>query len=381
VKACLTSPGRFTAFDLGRELTRRGVLARMYTAYPMFKMDEDLRARSSARPWCLVAREVASRLRLRRLARRLQTSTMLGLDRWVAGRLEPCDVTHCMSGFGLATHQVARARFGAVTVCDRGSTHIVEQDRLLREEYDLWGIPFGGVDAAVVERELAEYDLCDRVVVPSRFVERSFLERGIPAGRVHRIPFGVDVRMFHPEPRRDGPFRILFAGRIGLRKGIGYLLQAAAEWSRAGVAELWLAGGIEPEAQALLRQYEGAFTYLGQVPRDRLRWYYAQTSVLVLPSIEEGLALVLAQALACGLPVVATPNTGAEDLVTDGREGLLVPIRDVAALQAAIDSLRTDRDLLEHMREAALRRASGLRGWGEYGDQVVALYASLIDAR
>ncbi len=147
------------------------------------------------------------------------------------------------------------------------------------------------------------------------------------------------------------------------------------------MAELWLAGGIEPEAQPLLRRYEGAFTYLGQVPRDRLRWYYSQASVLVLPSIEEGLALVLAQALACGLPVVATANTGAEDLVTDGREGLLVPIRDVAALQRAIDSLRIDGDLREHMREAALRRASVLRGWGEYGDHMVALYASLIDAR
>ena len=381
MKACLTSPGRFTAFDLGRELTRRGVLARMYTAYPMFKVDEDLKARSSARPWCLVAREMTARLRLRHISRRLQISTMLGLDRWVAGRLEPCDVCHCMSGFGLATHQVARARFGAMTVCDRGSTHIVEQDRLLREEYDLWGAPFGGVDARVIERELAEYELCDRIVVPSRFVERSFLERGVPAGRVHRIPFGVDVRVFHPEPRQEGPFRILFVGRIGLRKGIGYLLQAAAAWHRAGTAELWLAGGIEPEAQPLLRRYEGAFTYLGQVPRDHLRWYYSQASVLVLPSIEEGLALVLAQALACGLPVVATANTGAEDLVTDGREGLLVPIRDVAALQAAIDSLRTDGDLREHMREAALRRASGLRGWSAYGDQVVALYASLIDAR
>jgi len=63
------------------------------------------------------------------------------------------------------------------------------------------------------------------------------------------------------------------------------------------------------EAEPLLRRYEGAFTYVGQVPRDRLRWYYSQASVLVLPSIEEGLALVLAQALACGLPVVATANS------------------------------------------------------------------------
>ena len=89
MKACLTSPGRFTAFDLGRELTRRGVLARMYTAYPMFKVDEELKARSSTRPWCTVAREMATRLRLRHIARRLQISTMLGLDRWV----EP--VRHC----------------------------------------------------------------------------------------------------------------------------------------------------------------------------------------------------------------------------------------------------------------------------------------------
>jgi glycosyltransferase involved in cell wall biosynthesis len=90
---------------------------------------------------------------------------------------------------------------------------------------------------------------------------------------------------------------------------------------------------------------------------------------MVLPSIEEGLALVQGQALACGCPVLASTNTGGEDLFSDGVEGYIVPVRDVAALTERMQQLADDPALQQRMSEAALRRVRTIGGWDEYGDR------------
>jgi glycosyltransferase involved in cell wall biosynthesis len=89
---------------------------------------------------------------------------------------------------------------------------------------------------------------------------------------------------------------------------------------------------------------------------------------MVLPSIEEGLALVQGQALACGCPVIATTNTGAADLFTDGVEGFIVPIRDSDALATRMQQLAEDPSLQQRMSEASLARVRNLGGWKQYGD-------------
>jgi glycosyltransferase involved in cell wall biosynthesis len=233
-------------------------------------------------------------------------------------------------------------------------------------------------DRRIIERELAEYEVCDFIVVPSEYAFRSFLEEKVPRHKLCLNVTGVSLRRFAPEPpEKDRPFRALFVGQIGLRKGVQYLLEALAPLDLPRF-ELWLVGTILPEARKLLSRYEGRFKYLGVIPNEKLRRVYAQSSVFVLASIEDGLAYVQAEAMACGLPVIATHNTGAADLFTDGVEGFVVPIRDPQAIREKVLTLYRMPELREEMSRAALRRMRSVGGWRDYGRRAATLYQAAL---
>src|SRR5260370_28382511 len=128
----------------------------------------------------------------------------------------------------------------------------------------------------------------------------------------------------------------------------------------------------------IMSKYEGSFRYVGAVARSELHKHYSQASVLVLPSIQEGLALVQAQAMACGVPVIASDNTGAADLFTDGVEGFIVPIRDADAIREKILMLYENPATRERMGEAALARVRKIGGWDEYGDRAAEFYRAAL---
>jgi glycosyltransferase involved in cell wall biosynthesis len=300
--------------------------------------------------------------------------------KWLARRLEPCDVFHSLSSFGLRAHRIARERYGALTVCDRGSSHIVYQDQILAEEHALWQVPYRPADPRVVERELQEYEECDLITVPSDFVYRTFVEKALPSEKLRLVPYGVDLTLFRPIPKRDKTFRVIFAGQMSLRKGIAYLLQAV-EPLRLPDFELWLIGGLDPNVKPFLERYRGSFGYVGLIHRTDLFSYYSQGSIFVLPSVEEGLALVQAQAMACGLPVIATTNTGAASLFTDGQEGFIVPIRDPEAIREKILYLYEHHDVREAMAQAARQRVQRLGGWEDYGNRMVSTYQDALPRR
>jgi glycosyltransferase involved in cell wall biosynthesis len=117
---------------------------------------------------------------------------------------------------------------------------------------------------------------------------------------------------------------------------------------------------------------------LGSLPQSELAALMSRSHVLALPSIEEGLALVQAQAMACGCPVICSTNTGGEDLFTDGVEGFIVPIRDPIALANRLQQLADDPDLQRSMRAAALHRVRSIGGWKEYGDRWESLLQTLV---
>ena len=380
MKAAVGSAGPFYTFDLARQLERLGHLEHLYTAYPSWKVDGLPKEKVSTFPWLMGPAMLANRFGFNRVRDRLNFPMIETYDRWMAGRLAPCDVFHCLSSFGLQSHRAARARHGALTVCDRGSTHIEYQNEIMCDEFARFGLAFPGIDSRVVERELEEYAFCDLIFVPSSCSMRTFVDKGVPREKLRLNPFGVDLAMFHREPKSDRTFRVLFVGTVSIRKGLPYLFEAMAGLGRDDL-ELCIAGVMEPEMRPLMAKYEGSYRYLGAVPRGDLHKHYSEASVLVIPSIEEGLALVQAQAMACGVPVIATENTGAADLFTDGVEGFIVPIRDANAIREKVLALYENPAMRERMGEAALARVKKIGGWDDYGARAAGYYRAALETR
>ena len=361
-------------------MERLGHLEHLYTAYPSWRVSGLPKEKVSTFPWLMAPAMLANRFGFNRVRDSLNVPMIETFDRWMAERLAPCDVFHCLSSFGLQSHRAARSRYGALTVCDRGSAHIEFQDEILREEFARFGAPYPGIDPRLVERELEEYAFCDLIFVPSTFAMSTFVGKGVPREKLRLNPYGVDLAMFHREPKSDRTFRVLFVGTVSLQKGLPYLFEAMAELGRPDV-ELCVVGALEAEMRPIMAKYEGTFRYLGAVARGELHKHYSQASVLVLPSIQEGLALVQAQAMACGVPVIASENTGAADLFTDGVEGFIVPIRDARAIREKILTLYENPAMREQMGEAALARVRKIGGWDDYGDRAAEYYREALAMR
>lgn len=376
----LGSPNRHWTFDLGRELQERGVLHRLYTMYPKSRVESVPTERIRSFPWVLGPVVAATRLGIDRNRTRLNPVVIQTYDRWLSRRIEPCTVFHCVSSFGLLTHQRAKSRFGALTVCDRGCAHIGFQDRILGEEQARWGVDRHPIHGATKQRELDEYEICDLITVPSPFALRTFLQEGVPPEKVRCVPFGADLSIFRPMPKEDDVFRVIFAGAISLEKGVPYLLEALKSLDLPRF-EVWLVGPKAPETDFIFSLFPDGYRYLGLIPRTELSWYYSQASVLVLPSVQDGFGMVMAQAMACGVPVIATEHTGVDALFADGEGGYHVPIRSSEALREAIVRLYDDREERDRLAANALERIRHLGGWRTYGETMVSTYREALASR
>jgi glycosyltransferase involved in cell wall biosynthesis len=382
----LSTIGKFHTFDLARQLDQRGMLQCVFTGYPRFKLKEEGLAEAKIKSFALLhAPYMAFKFwnHVGNAAKReWEYWDRVLFDRYVARRIGECDLFSGLSGSALATGRTVKAN-GGKYVCDRGSTHILEQDRILAEEYRRWGQPYWPIDPRIIERESEEYALADAITVPSQFTRRTFIEHGVPAEKMHVIPYGVDLGRFHPVAAPDrNTFDILFVGALSLRKGIPDLLAAYARVSHPRKS-LTLVGTYDPAFVAWLMHTKlltPDVRLRGHVPQAELKDVMSRSHVLVLPSLEEGLAMVQAQALACGCPVIATENTGAEDLFTNDVEGFIVPARasDVIAerLQQMIDN-PGKRDKMSH---AALERVRSIGGWSAYGTKAVNCFQRLVAA-
>lgn len=374
--------GTFHHFDLARELEARGFLKRIYSSFPWRRLRREGVSRRLVEtfPWIHTPLFVSGRYwqMPRPIANYLTYNDFVLFDRWVAARIESCDVFVALSGSGLKAGQLVQSR-GGKYVCDRGSSHIRYQNAIVSEEYQRWGAPIKACDARVIAREEAEYATADAITVPSEFARRSFLEMGVAAEKVVKVPFGVLLSRFRPtlQPPRDR-FEVLFAGTVSLRKGVPYLIQAFQMLDHPH-KRLRLAGPVEPAARAVLERLEmNHVEILGGMPQERLAECMSGSHVMVLPSIEEGLALVQAQAMACGCPLISSFHTGGEDLFQDGVEGFLVPIRSPEAIHDRLAQLAGDPHLQARMGAAALARVQSLGGWSDYGERYSAFLKELM---
>jgi starch synthase len=377
--------GVFHHFELARELERRGHLSVIYSTFPWQRLKREGLPRNKVQtfPWLHVPELLLQRRGIRNqwLYDQMGYACALAFDEWTLRRIPPCDAFIAISGAGLKTGIRVQQR-GGKFICDRGSTHIRHRAELVEQEHLRWGVEENAKDdPRDLAREEAIYQTADALTVPSTHSRQTYIDRGIPAEKIHILPYGVLLDRFQKvaDPPKD-TFEVLYVGRIDLAKGVTDLLQAFARLPTPN-KHLTIIGGVMPEMRTVLPQLpQDKVTFAGTVPQSELKRWMSKSHVMVMPSLDEGMALVQGQALACGCPVIATTNSGGADLFTDGTEGFIVPIRNPDALLNRMQRLADDPALQQRMSEAALLRVQSLGGWKKYGDLWEQLLLNLTNA-
>jgi glycosyltransferase involved in cell wall biosynthesis len=262
-------------------------------------------------------------------------------DRWLRGLLRPGD--HIITSYGYANASCVWVRaHGGKTFLDGGNSHPDNFWEILSEEHRRWGCRYPPIARFHYERSRRMMEHVDYVLSPSSFVRDSFLARGFRREQVLDVVYAVDLSNFKPvlqERPAERPLTIINTGSLSLRKGIPYLLEAF-RLIRKEVpdARLLLTDSVMDSAKPILHRYgDLPIEWSPGLPHDRLAERLRSADLFILPSLEEGLVRTALEAMACGLPVILTPNTGSSDFVTEGSNGSIVPIRDPQAIaQAAL---------------------------------------------
>ena len=336
-----------------------------------------LDARIVERSWVQEFLMVAE-VRLQRLFPRLILVRNFYIDVRAAIRvlmLRPRAVITCDT-FALFTLRAAK-RVGAVAILDQVIGHLAAGNRILAEENRLHP-EISGTWRPSPERQvrrcIAEVLEADHILVPSPYVRDSVIAVGGGPARISILPYGADLATFGRDAAPPPPpFRILFAGQIGMRKGVLYLLEAVR---RANLpdAEVVLLGNIDGDG-AWLAPYRDLFVHVPHLAHKDIPPVFASAHVYAYPSLHEGSTVSIYEAMATGLPVIATPNAGS--FVTDGEDGFILPVRDVDALCDRIVRLHADAALRDRLGAAARNRAADFT-WDAYSRRIGEILAQLI---
>ncbi|CAD7044318.1 glycoside hydrolase [Pseudorhizobium endolithicum] len=220
---------------------------------------------------------------------------------------------------------------------------------------------------AFIDREKAEWELADIIVCPSEFVRNHVMACGGPVDRCVVVPYGVNQgHIYDRSIRAPGPLRVLTVGEVGLRKGSPYVVKAAELAGELAVFRMVGGTKVPRSVQEEIAQW---VELRGVVPRSQITEEFRRADVFLLPSICEGSATAVYEALAAGLPVITTENTGS--VVRDGVDGFIVPPRQPDSIVTGLLRLAEDDGLRQWMSHNAAERAKEYTVEA-YGDRLIA---------
>jgi glycosyltransferase involved in cell wall biosynthesis len=296
--------------------------------------------RTRLNPWIGLATYAAARTMSNFQAESFRFRLLPWFDRWVKRQLQAGD--HIISSYGY-TNECFKwvRRHGGKTFVDAGNSHPANFWDVLSKEHTRWHSRYPPVARHWIDRSLVMMEHVDYVLSPSSYVTNSFLARGFRPGQILSTIYAVDLSLFQPraQPRpKSQPLTIINTGSLSLRKGTPYLLEAfrlIRQEHRS--ARLLLTRIIQDDLRPILARYRDLpIEWSPSLPHAQLAERLRSADIFVLPSLEEGLARTALEALACGLPIMVTPHTGANDVVTPGINGEIVPICHSRALADAV---------------------------------------------
>ncbi len=347
MKIAIVVHGRFDAFDLARGLLQIDQEVDLYTNYP----------KEIAVKFGIPRKNIKSFLfhgLLSRIIYRLHLQSIFEkhlhnlFSYWVAYSLsKEYDVVYVFSGVAEKVfHRLNRLKTTKkpIKTLVRGSAHIKTQHELLKEEENRAGVMIEKPSQWIIEREIREYALADKIVVLSSFAYRSFIEQQIPTHQLSVLPLASEVSRFRPDASiiaerkarilSKQPLRILMISSFTFRKGILDFFAVAKALKDNFLFRF--VGSIDNNIKPLIQKESMSIEFIPRQPQFELPSFYAWGDIFIFLTIEDGFAVVLSQAYAAGLPILATTNCGAPDFIKEGQTGWILPIRNP---QAFIDKL------------------------------------------
>ena len=378
--------GRFYAFDLSRELIRQGIDLILLTNYPKYVAQRF--GIPCEKVINCVTHGVLSRLSHlggRRCRAFFEPVLHRWFSRWAAGKLGSMeiDAIHTFSGVSEEL-MLALLDRPVVKAVVRGSAHVRTQDRLLEQEEARSGQSMDRPSPWMIAREEREYELADLLFVLSSFAYKSFEREGVPAEKLRLLPLGSEVARFGAtlqdiEGRcsrilAGEPLRILTVGSFSLQKGALDLIEIATRLK--GRAKFLMVGDIESKTLQLLAGDK--IEFLARQPQFSLPEIYRNGDVFLFPTIQDGYAVVLAQAQAAGLPILATPNCGAPDIVEENRNGWILPIRNPGAFIERLEWCDANREALARMVRFT-HETFRPRDWSDVATDLIDVYTKALE--
>lgn len=306
---------------------------------------------------------------------------------WVRRRLRsprcpPFQVAQSIAGLGSELFDGAD-RVGALKVVDCANSHPTTLYGYWQRECDLWcpgeNVP---LPRRIFRRMNRELERADLVLCPSNFVRDTMVQNGIPPEKCFVNPFGVDTSIFKPRAQPPEQPRFVSVGTICVRKGHQYLFRAFEQVQAAlPNAELVCVGEVKRDFRYEWPKWRGRFRHIERLVHAELAELLQTATAFVLPSLEEGFARVLAEAMGAGLPIIATAESGASTLVQTGVHGVIVPPRRIEALAEAMIQVATDREMNRRMGTAAHQVGAVRNTWQDYGDRLIAEYDRRLAAK
>ncbi len=299
-------------------------------------------------------------------------SVIRSVDRGVSRRLDRggIDTVYAYEDGAVESFRMAKKK-GIRCVYELPIGHWRLGVRIFHEELALqpeWASTLDGLHDS--EAKLAGKDeearLADLIIVPSQFVADSLAECPGVSAEIKVVNYGCPPAVSEVTIQESGPLQALFVGSLGARKGVPYVFEAV----KRSKVDLTLIGPRPGASCPALESALPAHRYLGSIPRDRVLEEMRRHDVFVFPTLFEGLANVLLEALSSGLVPITTPNSGAAGIIEDGVNGFIVPMRSSAAVEEKLDLLSSDRKRLLSMKEAALSTAK-VHSWDRYREQLV----------
>ena len=381
-KFLLVTPGTFHYFDLAKALNKKNQLVRIITGYPKFKLTKfklpnDLIISSG---FFQIMIQCFNKVRINLNNFFLSTIQIFGfkkVDNLALNYLNDSDVLLALSGCGLKSGNFFKEN-NKIYICERSSSHILFINEILKEEYAKYGIKFN-IDQRIIKRELKEYEQSDFVLVPSKFAQNTFKKYNIFKTKV--LTFPSNNKIFKSKNKKkiffsSNKFKIIYVGSLSLRKGLPYLLDAFNRLNFKG-KELHLVGLKTNDYRLFKHKIDFSKTILhGHLSQSKVNNLLNKSDVFVMPSLEEGAAIAVAQAMNTGLPVIVTKNTGWEEVVRKNNTGYVIDIKNSKMLYQKLNHLSKNKSILQKFSRNSLKYSKN-KTWDNYVSQLNQLVNTL----